>query len=63
MTNNADQLSGATTYYAAKINGTVIGGQYLTETLASEYGSKQCKAGDQMVIVPVTSNGQEMLMG
>lgn len=63
MINDVDQMSGAVTYYAAKINGQIIGGQYLTETIASEYGSKMCKEGDQMTIVPVTSGGQEILLG
>ena len=63
MINDVDQMSGAVTYFAAKINGHIIGGQYLTETIANEHGSKMCKEGDQMVVVPVTSSGQEILLG
>jgi len=63
MNNDIDQMSGATQYYAAKINGQLMGGQFLSESIASDHGSKMCKEGDQMVIVPVTSSGQEILLG
>lgn len=63
MTQTIDQLSGATPYYAAKINGQVVGGQYLSESIANEHGIKLCKEGDAMIVVPVTSRGQEILLG
>lgn len=63
MINDIDQMSGAATYYAAKINGQLMGGQFLSEAIAGEHGSKMCKEGDNMVIVPVTSAGREILLG
>lgn len=63
MLNEIDQMSGAVKYYGVKINGNLKGGAFLSESAASQHGQPMCVEGDTMIVVPVTSDGQEILLG
>jgi hypothetical protein len=63
MNNEVDQMSGAVRYYRAKVNGTFIGRQYLSEAEAIQNANRVCDENDVVTAVPVISSGQEILLG